>query len=229
MSTIVGRWLVLSLSLLAACSGSTRMPWDQPPGPGEMYTHFNQVAEVHAAVIRGDMEAVRATASWFAEQQEMGDLPEGSEAYVEEMRRLARQAAQADRLEQAASATGRLGDTCGSCHTAFAVGPMFAVGSDPPVGEDRVSHMLRHRWATDRMWEGITGPSESAWLGGAKVLSSDFPLAGTEGKVHVLGERVHAIGFQATQATDPSDRARLCGELLATCAPCHEAAGVAGG
>ncbi len=226
MKIIVPRRLLIAavgFLVLSACSKRPARPFVEG---AHMYEHFTQVGEVQAGVIKGDLDSIREPARWIANHEEMGGLPEGSERYLSEMRRLARQAEESDRLDQAGAATARLGDTCGSCHTAFHVGPSLAMGGAAPAGIELPPHMLRHRWASDRMWEGIVGPSEQAWLAGAQALADDPVLTLETGVPGALGQRVHEIGAQALETTDASDRAQLYGELLSTCAPCHGALGI---
>ncbi len=72
-------------------------------------------------------------------------------------------------LKAAAVAVADMAQACGGCHLALS-GPNFSGSS--PAGEESsvVADMERHRWAADRMWEGLVGPSETAWLAGAATL-----------------------------------------------------------
>jgi hypothetical protein len=89
--------------------------------------------------------------------------------------------------------------------------------------------MIRHRWAADRLWEGLIGPSDTAWTAGASALI-DAPLytdALTRDveqyePVTALTWTVHDIGARALMESDLTARAALYGQLLGTCAHCHE-------
>ena len=90
--------------------------------------------------------------------------------------------------------------------------------------------MKRHMWATERLWEGIYGPSDEAWKAGAAALELDpFPKKElSKGGVHALSSAArfskHAkhVGDRKTG----EQRAKLYASLLATCSPCHDAMGV---
>ena len=85
--------------------------------------------------------------------------------------------------------------------------------------------MARHQWAADRLWEGLIAPSDQSWLNAAEVLLEvPLALAGTQGteQTRALTERVHSLGHQARSAARSSDRVRIYGEILGTCADCHQ-------
>jgi hypothetical protein len=89
--------------------------------------------------------------------------------------------------------------------------------------------MRRHQWAAERLWDGLVVPSDEAWKWGATSLS-EAPLAPeqlTPGKSPVpkvgeLAQAVHAIARQATEVERVDVRADLYGDVLATCAECHQ-------
>jgi len=86
--------------------------------------------------------------------------------------------------------------------------------------------MYRHMWAADRLWEGLTGPSDDAWRSGAEVLArapasppvTETPLPA--GVVALLAE-VRELGQAALEAETLAQRANLYAPFLASCAGCH--------
>ena len=193
----------------------------------DMWSHFEAAAVAQAAVIRGDLDALVEPARWLAEHEEP-ELPDGTEAFVRELKRAATRAAEARTIEEAGAAMGRIAAACGSCHREYRPGMEPAARAEPPVAAatDVGTHMVRHVWAANRLWEGLVLPSNEAWEEGADVfaddpidtdaLTFDDPEA-----VHALVVRTHELGRRAGLETEPSLRARTYGELLSTCAACH--------
>jgi hypothetical protein len=87
--------------------------------------------------------------------------------------------------------------------------------------------MLRHRWAADRLWEGIIGGNDEPWRAGLDVLAAPplewakFAPGRTE---HANKLRRLAENARRNKAADLAGRATAYGEMLATCAACHTAA-----
>jgi hypothetical protein len=120
---------------------------------------------------------------------------------------------------------------CSNCHLANEVQIEFGYDQVPAEWSDTVSHMQRHQWAADRLWEGLIGPSENAWNRGMDMLV-DVPLHSEDvmdedsGDVDTaalerIAGRVHALTRQGTIASTPTARAEVYGELLGLCAECH--------
>jgi cytochrome c553 len=130
---------------------------------------------------------------------------------------------------EGARALSRSAMWCGQCHLAAGV-TAGVDDSPPPAGDGVLPHMLRHRWMVDRLWEGLIGPSDEAWARGAAALVAEaalLPSATPHGEhrgyaVDVMSRYVHEAGEAAAEAKDPSARAKVLGDLLATCADCHD-------
>jgi mono/diheme cytochrome c family protein len=229
---LVRRCIAISIVALALAACSSRY---DTPGEPTMYSHFAAADDIQAAVVDGDLGAVREPANWLAEH-DIPSLPEGSETYLAEMQDFARQAGQATSLVDAAHAMGGIAKTCGTCHQKNIAEPLTKWTGSLHQGEDVATHMTRHAWAAGRMWEGLVLPSDDKWTKGAKALE-EAPLApeavaGTSSEdvairkeVELLAKRCHAIGSKAEGVTDATERANLYGELLATCANCHKLTG----
>lgn len=199
-----------------------------------MAGHFVTVGELHDAAAAGDMDALHAVATELLSRETGEGMPRKAAPYIEEYRMFTQLAARAPDPESGASAVARVGAACGSCHQAVKGGPKYTVISPPPTGEGSVeSRMMRHRWAADRMWEGLVGRSDASWQAGAAVLS-DAPLftdaltsdVAQYAAVTKMAWEVHEIGALASTAQEQSRRAELYGELLATCAACHDLLGM---
>src|SRR5690606_31720974 len=104
--------------------------------------------------------------------------------------------------------------------------PAFAFGVAPPDG-DIEAQMERHQWGAARLWEGVIGPSDDAWLAGARVVAAqDIDLGTTtRGKpnadVAAHAEALRTLASEATRTDEPAARSELYGTMLHTCASCH--------
>jgi cytochrome c553 len=194
--------------------------------------HFTQANTVRDAVTAGDLDALRAPARWLAAHELSETLPEAWKPHVAAMQRAAGQAVMAETIDAAAAATASMAQACGTCHVELG-GPKFTGLS--PAGEESsvVADMRRHLWAADRMWEGLIGPSDTAWQAGAAALA-DAPLH-PEAMAHDktlpkedfdLAAQAHEIGAKGGTEKDAAKRAELYGRYLGTCAPCHTELGV---
>jgi cytochrome c553 len=217
--------LALAALTFQPSSGPAQEPTNQ-----RMWSHFLAAADVQAAVIRGDLEATMEAATWLAEYDEPG-LPDGAEAFLRELQRAAARVIEATTSEAAGAATGRIAAACGSCHREFYPGMETTELVEPPPGEgDIAAHMARHGWAADRLWDGLALPSNAAWEAGADAFAGvplatdDLAFDNPEG-VRALANRTHELGRRAGLETEPSLRARTYGELLSTCAACHQMTG----
>lgn len=217
--------LLLALPLLSCAR--------HQPERSQMWAHYQRVGAIQSAVIAGDLNIAQAAAYWVAHNQP-ADLPELAAPYADAMRSAARATAGASDLDEAALATARMGDACGSCHQVLRQGPRFTVTSTAPPPSDTsvAQQMTLHLWALSKMWDGLTGPSAESWMQGALGLNAvphyqahitrrfaDDRLADS------LAHRLYALGQQSAMA-NPTDRVVVYGELIGTCAACHRALGV---
>jgi cytochrome c556 len=194
-----------------------------------MTGHFETAAELYAAVAAGDLSRVKAAGEDLLARETGAGMPAGAQDRVEELQAFTRLAVGAPDVTAAARAVARVGAACGSCHRQVKRGPNYERLSDAPQGGSPVAErMLRHRWAADRLWEALVGPSDKAWDAGVTVLS-DAPLFTDELTREVaqyeavtrLAWTVHDVGARSRDVHDVRARADLFGDLLATCASCH--------
>jgi cytochrome c553 len=185
-----------------------------PPNPA-MNDHFVDLLTLELGVIGGDVPAARAAAARLAVAAIAA--PPGAETHVRALAETAGKMQHMDSLAALADGTASLLVTCGQCHAATGKGPVAAV---EPVPGPEASEMGRHLYASFWMGQSLLANDEVAWSRGTQVLR-DAGL-GPLGANAKYDELVHALGERATRATEPADRARVLGELLATCSPCHE-------
>jgi cytochrome c553 len=206
-------------------------PQSQPqPTAGvrpRMREHFSKGAAIRDAVIRADLEGVRAPARWLADHPQ-DDLPESAQPQILEMRRLAADVAASKDLPEAARRVARLAAACGACHTAIEVTPTLMAAF--PRGEDETlsGHMRKHDRAADLLYRGLVVPSDHSWNSGAKALAGDpaelelrrGPTVRPE--IEALAKRLHGLAEEAGTARDAKARSDVYGRMLETCSDCHK-------
>jgi cytochrome c553 len=198
-----------------------------------MHEHLTRIGMIKFAIVAGNLPDVVEPASWLADHETAAGLPKEFESYVIQMKDYARRVIEAQNLISAAESVSNMAKTCGNCHLVNEVNLEFGFDRMPRMDvEDVVTHMQRHQWATDRLWEGLIGPSDTAWNRGTDMLL-DAPLlpsdvtratANTE-EIAEIAHRIHALGGIGTETKTPDARSELYAELLGLCARCHKLVG----
>ena len=196
-----------------------------------MQEHMQRITRIRTEVIRGDLDGLRRPATWLAQHE---PSPEASILYVPfilSMRGHASDILNARDVRTAAADVSAIATDCANCHIASEVSLDFGNKAEPAAWADMESHMQRHQWAIDRLWEGMIGPSDASWSRGIRMLA-EAPLHGTEAAWEEsmsdgdeLARRVHELGREAATALLPHARAAVFGEMLAVCADCHTRTG----
>jgi cytochrome c553 len=225
--------------LLLACGGAPEpvaTPEEVAPVADEeeveehMGVHFERATEARDALVFADLEAMREPFTWLSLHQPPPRLPGVGLPHFDAMRAAAAEGVEAQDIEAAAKAAAELAKACGGCHAAVEGGPTFDSSTLPPLEEGVKSHMARHRWAADRMWEGLVVPSDSAWeraivmLGEGGVGEHEMPEAMRRSpRALELRKQVHALAGE--DAPTAGHRAELYATLLVACAECHTVTG----
>jgi len=213
---------------------STQQQVPAQPAPTvrpRMREHFTRGAAIRDAVIRADLEGVRAPAQWLAEHPQE-DLPVSALPHIGEMQRVAAEVAAASDLSQAARGLGRLAAACGGCHTAVDATPTLMAAV--PRGEDNTltGSMRKHYRAADLLYRGLVVPSTHSWNLGAEALTADPATldlkrgATPQPEIEELAQRLRDLGVQARKVEDPKSRSEIYGQMLETCSECHKRQGV---
>jgi len=203
---------------------------EQSAAAEHMQDYLTYMAIIRSSITMGLLDSARQPANWLATHEIHPDSPDSSEPYVEFMRSSARQIESAEDLETAASAVSMMAQNCGNCHSASYVTVEFGYDQLPSAWSDSETHMQRHQWAIDRLWEGLIGPSDAAWERGTAMLAEDalhvdelsiqVPAAEAE-DLQKMAQEVHELGRAAVGLTSPTDRGRVSGRILSLCADCH--------
>ncbi len=142
-----------------------------------MHEYLDRISTIKSSIIAGRLEGVRDPAIWIADHEITAGLPADFEPYIAQMKTHARHVIEAKDLISAAKSVSKMAKTCGACHEVNGIEMEFGYDQTPREDvEDVITHMQRHQWAADRLWDGLIGPSNSAWNRGADMLI-DVPLA----------------------------------------------------
>jgi len=194
-----------------------------------MHEHLTRIGTIKFAIVAGKLEDVREPATWLADHKTVEGLPADFEPYVAQIKTYARHVIEAQDLFSAAESVSKMAKICSDCHSANGVNLEFGYDQLPREDiEDVVTHMQRHQWATDRMWDGLIGPSDRAWSRGVDMLI-DVPLLASDvttatdnvANIDEVARRIHVLGGIGAGTTTPDARSKLYGEVLGLCASCH--------
>jgi hypothetical protein len=199
--------------------------------PGLMYEHFVITLQARQAVIKGDLETPRAALRALAAYQYPAIVPVSWSANLVRLQRAAHETAETHDLDVAANGVAAMGRVCGDCHLetsgAADLGHLPAATSRM-VSDTLALRMSLHNWAVERMWVGLTSPSDNAWNAGAAALVNapvkmNDDRATRPADFNVSLDALRALGARALQAKSSESRAAVYGRALATCAKCHAA------
>jgi mono/diheme cytochrome c family protein len=204
---------------------------ESPSLKARMRGHAAHGAAVRDAVARADFDVARAEAKALAELAVDTGLAPALRKDLDAMNAAAARVAGAGDIGEASHELAALASTCGDCHATLG-GPATVVGEPPDDDFAVLPRMKRHEWAVTRLWEGLVGPSDLSWKAGARVLV-DAPLEPeqlTPGMspapaIGKLARSVHELAANAKVAKAPVDRIAVFGELMTTCASCHQRLG----
>ncbi|MBT8492879.1 MAG: hypothetical protein KJO07_07440 [Deltaproteobacteria bacterium] len=230
-------FLVLVLAW-ASCGGSDKKDTatagkrsqEQPASLRQrMHSHFVTLSQAKSAVVEGKLANAKKAAAAVWPEQNDGEVPDGWAPYIESIKGSLGLLQGATEIETAAQAVSAIGRACGDCHQSLGLQTLGPESTSPPPAESMGDYMRLHQWASDRMWEGLVGPSDDAWKSGANALAT--PLSPDKIPEEVLvkpgmDSLVRRIGQLSKAAAEPDlsgpTRQRIYGEFLGSCARCHQ-------
>jgi len=192
-----------------------------------MHARYVSARLMVESIARSDLDAAHSSAHVLASLDEPEALAIWR-PYVESIQDAANKVERAGNLGAAARSAAILGIRCANCHIAIKARVSFAREPPPPADPKLAQEMVSHQWAATQMWQGLIAPSDDAWRAGAQALTS-APLAivaqhGIPTFADDIDDvaRVRLYGRRALSAMANDARADLYGDLLATCAHCHQ-------
>ncbi len=231
----ITRYIPVLASLAVLASQSTRVVADaqpaKPPGPADrvdlqrlhMHENFDLLRAIERLLIVGKLDEAKRFAAAISEAP---DSPAHGPwaTHVVTVRDRAAALSRATTVEQACRLEASLAGACAGCHVEAGVAPEFRVFPVPPDKTTIEARMLRHRWAADRLWEGIVGGADEPWRAGLDVLAAkplDWGPASSDRSVHA--RTLQGLALEARRQRTPSIEGRTTtyGEMLVACASCH--------
>jgi cytochrome c553 len=219
---------LLLLLLASACQRATAQVPDPPPETRferdmmrrfHMHQSFDLVRAIERLLIRGKLEDAARFAEAIATAPDEPGLGRGA-VHAAAVRERALAVSRAKTVDEALRAETRLAAACAGCHRELGGVTFDEPRKAPPDRPTLDARMARHRWAADRMWEGVVGDADTAWRDGLDVVAAT-PLAfGPELEPHARELQRLAVAARGDARPD-ADRAATYAELLVTCAGCH--------
>jgi cytochrome c553 len=175
----------------------------------DMRHHFDDLRHIGSLLRAGRLAEAKAIAFWLTRSLREPRV-QAQTAESSRLNAAARELVAAPTLASAVRSEARIADACGDCHARTGARAAFERDTIPPRDDlTLASRMRRHRWAADRVWDGIVGASTVQWRAGLEVFTED-----------IGGHRVHEVATRALTSTS-DERAAIYGELLVSCMTCH--------
>ncbi|MCB9712847.1 MAG: hypothetical protein H6712_03270 [Myxococcales bacterium] len=217
-----------------AAEGSPPEPAPSSAVVERMHQQLELVSRIQRATIAGDLEQARAAGLELGTALDQGEAPpEAWRPILEAMRGELEALEHADDLRATGAAVARLGSGCGRCHQAQGITPTLPELTAPEEVEGFDAAMRGHRWASDRMWEGLVGPSDERWIRGATMFvvlpGCDETMAGASEAWRAQCQHAESLARRGHVARSLEARSTIYGRLLTTCAQCHVTAAEARG
>jgi cytochrome c553 len=188
-----------------------------------MHENFDLLRAIERLLIVGSLEEAKRFAAAISEAPHTpAHGPWATQVIA--VRDRAAALARATTVEQACRLEAALAGACASCHVEAGVATQFRTFPVPPDKATVEARMLRHRWAADRLWEGIVSGDVEPWRAGLDVLSAkplDWGPASSDRATHARTLQRLAIDARKKKLSTLENRTTDYGEMLVTCASCH--------
>lgn len=224
---VIGLLLAMSACGLAESDADRSLGEKARAVSEHMHARFKATSAIATAIALSDLKRAHDEANTVAALDEPDVLP-AWQPYIAGIRAAASRVAVTDDTMMAATALAELGARCAKCHQASGAKLVFPKTTPPGDVLKLPAQMATHQWAAARMWEGLIAANDAQWKTGANALATSRLAITAEAAEpgHDLGiaddaARVHLLARRALKAGSIDDRAKLYGEMLATCAHCH--------
>lgn len=206
--------------LAAACeTGPQPAPATADLTASRVAAHGPATRELQRAIADGRLADLRDQAHWL-ETQQLDDATTAAARRIEH----------APDVAAASAELGALGRACSGCHLQRDIRVTRYQEPLPADDGTLAARMQRHAWGAARLWQGVSGPADDAWLEGARVMATT-PLEVSRMmherpnvEVVELAGRLSEQTTRAAAVIDRDSRATLLGEVMQTCAECHRIA-----
>ena len=192
-----------------------------------MHENFGLLHAIERLLIRGKLDDARRLAESIGAA---GDGPSHGPwaAHAVAVRERATELARAPSIDVACRRAGAVAAACAGCHAELDAMPELRPPSATPPDRPTIeARMLRHRWASDRLWEGLVTNGDDAWRSGLDILAAaplDWAAIAPASRAGLARQLQQQAARARRQAPDGiRERAAAYGEMLATCAGCHTA------
>jgi cytochrome c553 len=229
--------VALAAFAVACRPGMADPPPDREPPPAKrferdmmvrlhMHESFDLLRAIERLLIRGQLDDAKRFAAAIAEAPDEPGLGAWTR-HAMIVRERAAELARATTVDEACRREAMLAGACASCHDAAGASPEFRAHPPAPPDVSTIdARMVRHRWAADRLWEGIVGGADEPWRAGLEILAAtplDWKTIAPDRAR--FGRDLQRAADQALRrkAATPADRAVAYGDILTTCAGCHAA------
>lgn len=222
-----------SLAVLAGLSshGVADAPKPTPPERFEredvqrmhMHENFDLLRAIERLLIVGKLDEAKRFAAAISEAPHTPAHGPWA-THVITVRDRAAALARATTVEQACRLEAKLAGACAACHVEAGVASDFRTFPVPPDKATVEARMLRHRWAADRLWEGIVGGADEPWRAGLDVLAAkplDWGPPSSDRAIHARKLQTLALDARKQKIASVENRTTAYGEMLVTCASCH--------
>jgi mono/diheme cytochrome c family protein len=221
--------IVFALAIASGCQAAAEeavpaRKHDELMGRFHMYRGYDLSRAIDRLLVRGDLDNARALAASMANITP----PPALETWARQtslVRDRAAALASATSVDDACRRAARVGEACAACHVDAGARLAFDAYPAAPADDPTIdARMARHRWAVDRLWEGMIGNADKPWQAGLGVLAvTPLPFSPAAGDRVALAAGLQRLVRQAKEQnlTTPSQRAQVYGEILVTCAACH--------
>lgn len=185
-----------------------------------MQQYDDDLFMIERELIAGRLREAKALAYLLARPAETWVAPWPPEARDVVQASLA--VAAARNLDEALQRVPAIGAACARCHAESHQAPDLA--PVPPQPDPRAPDAAAHRWAIDRVREGVIRGSDASWRRGLKALAAMPPPVAQVADEHAIAARLRALAGTEVDA-DVADRSAVWGDLLVTCTGCHTEGG----
>lgn len=190
-----------------------------------MHRQLEDLRALEQYLVEGELSQAKALAFLLTMSTPERHLPRRS-AEASELVAAASKLSSARTLDEALRLEVRVVGACAACHEAATTKVIFPMPDRPPLSDHTSwsAWRARHRWATDRMREGMIGNSEDHWRAGLAVLAETSPPITATAKSSRLAVKLQQQATRTLREPPPEtseERGRMYGTMLPKCVACH--------